>query len=80
MDIVRSVLKQPSKEKASAELEKVNLTLVETEIARLIYFDGLTIEKVAEIRGVSVSTINRCKNRVDRKCRVVFDETNMTIN
>lgn len=74
MDIVKYVLTQPSKEKALNELAKVNLTLRETELVHLLYFDGLTSEEAAEAMNVSVSTVSKCKKRANNKCKAVFED------
>lgn len=74
MDIVKLMLTQPSKEKALMELAKVNLTLRETELVKMIYFDGLTSEEVAEKMDISVSTVCKCKKKANIKCKAVFQE------
>ena len=74
MDIVKYVLTQPSKEKALNELAKVNLTLRETELVHLLYFDGLTSEEAAEAMNVSVSTVSKCKKRANNQSKAVFED------
>lgn len=73
MDIVKAVLMQPSREKAIAALEAVNLTKKEAQIMQNIYFDGLTAEETAELLYMSASNVNKHKKRAKEKCKKVFE-------
>lgn len=73
MDIVKAVLMQPSREKAIAALEAVNLTKKEVQIMQNIYFDGLTAEETAELLYMSASNVNKYKKRAKEKCKKVFE-------
>lgn len=71
-NVVKMVLQQANKQNAIEQLERVNLTLKEKRVAELIYFDGLTIEEVAEIMDVSTSSITKWKKSIISKCSKVF--------
>lgn len=74
MDIVKAVLTQPSRAKALAALEAVNLTIKEAQILQSIYLDGLTAEETAERLYMSASNVNKIKQKAKQKCEKVFIE------
>lgn len=71
-DKVKATLRQADKEKALAELRRVNLTKREWDILCLKYFDGYTLEEIAEKMSMSRDNIVKSKASAERKCSQMF--------
>lgn len=69
---VKDTLRQADKEKALAALRKVNLTKREWKILCYKYFDGYTLEEIAEIMCMSRDNVCKVKRNAEKKCGEVF--------
>ena len=69
---VKETLMQADKEKALAALRKVNLTKREWNILCYKYFDGYTLEEIAEIMAMSRENVCKVKRNAEKKCEIMF--------
>lgn len=69
---VKETLTQADKEAALAALRKVNLTKREWNILCYKYFDGYTLEEIAELMSMSRENVCKVKRNAENKCKIMF--------
>lgn len=72
MNHVKETLTQADKEAALAALRKVNLTKREWHILCYKYFDGYTLDEIAELMSMSRENVCKIKRNAEKKCNIMF--------
>ena len=72
--LVKDTLTQADKKAAIDALLSVNLTIKERKVLGYKYFDGYTLEEIAEIMHASRDSVCKWKMSAEKKCEIVYSK------